>query len=78
VSDPLDDLRAVPAALPPAPSALVGYLQRVHECAYKVTDGEVDALKSAGLSDDEIFEQTVAVAISEGLRRLDAATEVIG
>ena len=78
VRDPLDDLRAVPAAVPPAPAAMASYLQSVHECAYKVTDRDVEVLKSSGLTDDEIFEQTVAVAISEGLLRLDAATEVIG
>jgi alkylhydroperoxidase family enzyme len=46
--------------------------------AYKVTDSDVEQLKAAGLSEDEIFEQTVAAAISEGLRRLDAASAVIG
>ena len=33
---------------------------------------------AAGHSQDEIFEQTVAAAIDEGLRRLDAALRVIG
>ena len=33
---------------------------------------DVAALDAAGLSEDEIFEQTVAAAIAEGLRRLDA------
>jgi hypothetical protein len=37
----------------------------------------VEALKQAGLTEDEIFEATVAVAIGEGLRRLDAARAVI-
>ena len=46
--------------------------------AYTVTDADVEALKAAGLSEDEIFEQTVAAAIAEGLRRLDAAAAVIG
>jgi alkylhydroperoxidase family enzyme len=43
-----------------------------------VTDADVEALEAAGLSDDEIFEQTVAAAIAQGLRRLDAAEAVIG
>jgi hypothetical protein len=30
------------------------------------------------VSEDEIFEATVAVAIGEGLRRLDAARGVLG
>jgi alkylhydroperoxidase family enzyme len=45
--------------------------------AYTVTDADVDALREAGLSEDEIFEQTVAAAIGEGLRRLDAAERVL-
>ena len=51
---------------------------RLRECAYSVTDADVEALTAAGLSEDEIFEQTVAAAISQGLRRLDAAEAVIG
>jgi hypothetical protein len=50
----------------------------VHADAYKITDGDVQQLKDAGVSEDEIFEQTVAAAISEGLRRLDAAERAIG
>jgi alkylhydroperoxidase family enzyme len=34
----------------------------------------VEELKAAGMSEEEIFEATVAVAIEEGLRRLDAAS----
>jgi alkylhydroperoxidase family enzyme len=77
VSEPIDQLRANVAATPPAPDAMDGYLRKVHERAYTVVDGDVDALKAAGLSEDEIFEQTVAAAISEGLRRLDRADEVL-
>ena len=77
MTQPIDQLRATVAATPPAPEAMVGYLGKVHERATTVTDADVDALKAAGLSEDEIFEQTVAVAIAEGLRRLDRADEVI-
>ena len=56
---------------------MAGYLRKVHERAYTVVDGDVESLKAAGLSEDEIFEQTVAAAISEGLRRLDRADEVL-
>ena len=54
------------------------YLAKVRDCAYELTDADVQALKSAGFSEDEIFEQTVALAIREGFRRLDAATRAIG
>jgi alkylhydroperoxidase family enzyme len=73
----VDDLRRVVAETPPAPAAMAGYLERVRRRAYTVTDADVEELKLAGLSEDEIFEQTVAAAIGEGLRRLDRANEVI-
>jgi len=53
------------------------YLAKVRERASTVVDEDVDALKEAGLSDDEIFESTVAIALGEGLRRLDRAEAVI-
>jgi alkylhydroperoxidase family enzyme len=75
---PLEQLRATVAATPPAPAEMASYLEKVHTRAYTVTDADVQALKDAGHSEDEIFEQTVAAAIAEGLRRLDAATGAIG
>ena len=72
------ELRNVVATSPPAPGEMDAYLEKVRERAYAVVDRDVESLKEAGFSDDEIFEQTVAVAIAEGLRRLDRADEVIG
>jgi alkylhydroperoxidase family enzyme len=77
MSEPIDQLRAVVAAVPPAPPALVPYLEKVRSRAYTVTDADVAALVAAGLSEEEIFEHTVAVAVAEGLRRLDAGLGVI-
>jgi alkylhydroperoxidase family enzyme len=57
---------------------MAAYLGKVRDRAYTVVDGDIEALKAAGFSEDEIFEQTVAVAIAEGLRRLDVANEAIG
>jgi alkylhydroperoxidase family enzyme len=62
----------------PAPAEMEPYLEKVRGGAYRVTDGDVDELRAAGFSEDEIFEQTVSVAVSEGLVRLDAALRVIG
>jgi len=78
VADPIDELRALAAAAQPPPAAMASYLAKVRERAYTVTDSDVDALKDDGLGEDEIFEQTVATAIGEGLRRLDSALEAIG
>jgi alkylhydroperoxidase family enzyme len=77
MSDPLQQLRDNVAAAPEAPADMTPYLEKVRNGAYSITDEDVDALKKAGFSEDEIFEQTVVTAIGEGLRRLDAALEVI-
>ena len=78
MTEQLDELRAVVERTPAAPPAMEPYLAKVRDRAYTITDADVEALKAAGCSEDEIFEQTVAVAIGQGLRRLDAATEVLG
>ena len=67
----------VAAASRPRPE-LARYLAQVRQQAYTITDDDVSALKSAGVSEEEIFEQTVATAVGEGLRRLDIAFGVIG
>jgi alkylhydroperoxidase family enzyme len=76
-SEQLTELRDVVRDTAPAPAEMKAYLEKVHQHAYRVTDEDVAALKSAGISEDAIFEQTVAAAISEGLRRLDAAESVL-
>jgi alkylhydroperoxidase family enzyme len=62
------------AAMPEraAPTSLNAYLEKVRLHAYKVTDLDVEDLKAAGFSEDEIFEHTVSTAVAAGLERLDA------
>jgi alkylhydroperoxidase family enzyme len=78
VSEPIEELRAVAATAPAVPPALAPYVEKVRSRAYTVTDADVAALKAVGHSEEEIFEQTVAVAVAEGLLRLDAGLEAIG
>jgi alkylhydroperoxidase family enzyme len=78
MGDPIAELRKSLAASPPAPAEMAGYLAKVSDRAYAVVDRDIEALREAGFSEDAIFEQTVAVAIAEGLRRLDLADGVIG
>lgn len=78
MADPVAELRKISSGIPAPSSEMAGYLEKVRDCAYAVVDRDIDALKEAGFSEDEIFEQTVAVAIAEGLRRLDVAEAVIG
>ena len=74
----MDELRAIASSVGEPPAELAAYLAKVREQAYTVTDADVEALKAAGIAEDTIFEQTVAAAIREGLRRFEAAERAIG
>ena len=67
------------AALPTAeaPADFAAYLDKVRRHAYEITDDEVQALKAAGHSEDEIFEHTVSAAAHAGLERLDAGLRTL-
>ena len=65
------DLREAAQPDRPAPPEFAAYLEKVRNAAYTVTDADVQALKDAGYSDDEIFEQTVAAAVGAGFHRLE-------
>ena len=78
MSEHIDELRRIAASVDVAPAGMEAYLAKVRDRAYTVTDADVERLEAAGFSEDEIFEQTVAAAIREGLRRLDAAERAIG
>ena len=77
MTDGFPELRALVAARPAPPELMAPYLEKVRERAYTVTDADVQGLKDAGISEDEIFEQTVAEAMDQGLRRLAAAAAVL-
>jgi alkylhydroperoxidase/carboxymuconolactone decarboxylase family protein YurZ len=55
-------------------SALIG---KVARNAWKVTDSDVAGAKTAGLSEDEIFELTVCAAIGQATRQMEAALEAL-
>ena len=62
----------------PVPPDFEAYRDTVRTRAYAVTDGDVEALKTAGHSEDEIFEQTVSAAVAAGLLRREAGLKVLG
>jgi alkylhydroperoxidase family enzyme len=74
VRQSIADERAV-GSVPPA---LLPYLEKVAYQAYTVTDEDVEALKKSGLSEDRIFEATVAAAVGAGLKRLQIGLAVLG
>ena len=78
LADAVEALRLAARPDRAAPAAMEPYLEKVRRAATLVTDEDVEALRAAGFSEDEIFEQTVSAAVSEGLARLDAALEVVG
>jgi threonine synthase len=59
-------------------AALAGYVDKVANHAYKVTDEEVAALITAGHGEDELFEITASAALGAALRRLEAGLAPLG
>lgn len=59
------------------PAPLGAYLDTVALHAYKVTDEDVQELRRAAYSEDQIFEATVSCALGAGLRRLEAGLGAI-
>jgi len=60
------------------PAALHAWVTKVRERAYATTDEELEAVRHAGYSEDEIFEATVAAALGAGLERYDAGLRALG
>jgi alkylhydroperoxidase family enzyme len=61
-----------------APPEAAPFVDKVRRHAYKITDGDVDALLASGWSEEQVFELTVATALGEGGRRLEAALRAMG
>jgi len=55
----------------PAPAPFGSYVDKVAQHAYKVTDADVAALKSAGSTEGAVFEVTAAAALGAALGRLE-------
>lgn len=53
------------------------YVDKVREASYQITDADIAGLKSAGHSEDEIFELTVAAALGAALRSFEAGQRVL-
>jgi len=61
----------------PSPAEMLRYLEKVRLHAYKVTDRDVEELKDAGFTEDEIFEHTVSAAAAAGFDRLEAGLRAL-
>ena len=60
-----------------APPDFSAYLDKLQRHAHTITDEDVQALKDAGHSEDQIFEHTVSAAVAAGLERLDAGLRTL-
>ena len=69
---PIALLRAASCPDRPVPEGMSAYAGKVRTEAYRITDDDMAALKGAGFSEDEIFEQTVSLAVAAGLERFRA------
>ena len=69
----IDDLRRASRPERAVPEVARTYAEKVRRDATTVDDGDVETLIAAGLSEDEVFELTVAGAVNAGLDRLTAA-----
>lgn len=54
------------------PAAFRSYLEKIPICAWTITDEDVQALRQEGVSEDQIFEATIAASLGAGLKRLRA------
>ncbi len=59
------------------PTELLTYLKKIALYAYKVTDKDIEALRSAGYSEDALFEITVSGALGAGMTRLQHGLQAL-
>ncbi|QUR69293.1 hypothetical protein [Mycobacterium spongiae] len=59
------------------PAPLSGYVEKLHRHAYRVQDDDVEQMRAAGYSDDQIFEVTIAAALGAGDDRMRAGLSAL-
>ena len=71
------EIRQAAAAGQDVPDAVASYVAKVRRHAYEVTDHDIEQLREAGYSEDQIFELTVAAAYGAARLRLDRAMDAM-
>jgi hypothetical protein len=59
------------------PTPVDSYILKVRDQSYRITDRDIDTLTAAGVSEDEIFELTVAAALGAAMLRFDAGMRAL-
>jgi hypothetical protein len=70
-------IRAAASTGAPLPEPIRSYAAKVRDESYRVTDADIAELRAAGISEDEIFEVTVAAALGAACRSLDAGLRAL-
>ncbi len=70
-------LRRAAAAGDPLPEPWHSYTATVRDASYKIADADIGRLTTAGHTEDQIFEVTVAAATGAALRSFDAGRRVV-
>ncbi len=60
------------------PDELSGWVEKVARHAYRTTDEDIESLRAAGYSEDQLFELTVAAALGASRARLERALGTLG
>ncbi len=60
------------------PEELATYVEKVVLYAYKTMDEDVEEMKRAGYSEDEIFEITLSATLGASLARLERGLALLG
>lgn len=61
-----------------APDVWSDYVAKVCDASWRITDADVEQLKSVGCTEEQIFEVTVAAATGAGLHRLELGLRALG
>ena len=59
------------------PGPLGGYAELVRTASHRITDRDIAALRDAGVSEDAIFETTLAAALGAGVSELDGGLRAL-
>ena len=59
------------------PAAFEAFVKTIHRQAYRVTDEDVAALRSAGADQDQIFEIVISAAYGAALERVQAGLNAV-
>jgi hypothetical protein len=74
---PTGAVRAAAASGAELPEPAGSYAANVRNASYRITGADLAGLHAAGLSDDAVFEITIAAAVGAALRGLDAGMRAV-